>query len=197
MPSDPHPDLPWLAFRYVAGELAGDEAAAFERRLDADQEAREAVAEAVELAGAVALLTPDVLTFPPGSRPRRYPVPQALGWMTAGAATCLASLVGLHALAPPAPPPRVTARPTVVAAEDAGSGAEAQVALAWSGLRRDDGPDDAELLAWLDEAAPGEAESALPTDASAPAEGDVPPWLIEAATLRATTGPDGSKTQEN
>ena len=55
LPSEAKSDLPWLAFRYVAGELAGDEAAAFERRLDTDQGAREAVAEVVELSGAVAL----------------------------------------------------------------------------------------------------------------------------------------------
>src|SRR5215210_2724211 len=100
LPTDPQSDLPWLASRYVAGELAGDEAAAFERRLDADQGAREAVAEAVELTGAVALLASDVLAFGPGGRRRRDPIRQALGWMTAGAAACLATVLGLHALTP-------------------------------------------------------------------------------------------------
>src|SRR3982751_6411866 len=47
-------DLAWLAFRYVAGDLGEAQAAVFERRLGDDQAAREAVAEAVLLAGAVA-----------------------------------------------------------------------------------------------------------------------------------------------
>ncbi len=47
-------DLAWLAFRYVAGDLGEAQAAVFERRLGDDQAAREAVAEAVMLACAVA-----------------------------------------------------------------------------------------------------------------------------------------------
>ena len=54
----PDSDLSWLAFRYVAGEMDRDEAEAFESRLDQDQSAREAVAEAVALAGAIARLEP-------------------------------------------------------------------------------------------------------------------------------------------
>ena len=46
-------DLAWLAFRYVAGDLGEAQGAVFERRLGHDQEAREAVAEAILLAGAV------------------------------------------------------------------------------------------------------------------------------------------------
>jgi anti-sigma factor RsiW len=42
-------DLPLLALRYAAGELAPDRAAAFEARLAADPAAREALAEAVRL----------------------------------------------------------------------------------------------------------------------------------------------------
>ena len=52
-------EILWLAFRYVAGELAPDEAESFEHCLDQDQEAREAVARAVELTGAVAALRPE------------------------------------------------------------------------------------------------------------------------------------------
>jgi anti-sigma factor RsiW len=42
-------DLPLLALRYAAGELAPDQAAAFEARLAADPAAREGLAEAVRL----------------------------------------------------------------------------------------------------------------------------------------------------
>lgn len=48
-------DREWLAFRYIAGELSGDETAAFEAELETSQVAREAVARAVELSQAVAI----------------------------------------------------------------------------------------------------------------------------------------------
>ena len=48
-------ELFWLAFRYSIGEMSPDEALDFEERLDFDQEAREAVAEAVELGAATEL----------------------------------------------------------------------------------------------------------------------------------------------
>lgn len=192
-PSDPGSDLHWLAFRYVAAELGGDEAAAFERRLVEDQGAREAVAAAVELAGAVAVLAPDVLAFRPV---RRRPVRHALGWMAAGAAACLAAVVGLHTLSPSAPGPVAPVPPAPVTEAD--TTAQAEVALAWSGLRRDDDePGTAELLAWLDEPAPGEAEGVVPADPAATAEGTPPSWLLEAASLRLAPGPGGSETREN
>ncbi len=56
LPSESKSDLAWLAFVYVSGELTHAEAEAFERRLAQDQAAREAVAEAVALIGAVAAL---------------------------------------------------------------------------------------------------------------------------------------------
>ena len=52
-PQAPDDDLAWLAFRYVAGELDPEESAAFEHRLDREQPAREAVAEAVALVAGI------------------------------------------------------------------------------------------------------------------------------------------------
>jgi len=49
-------DLNWLAFRYVAGELDEAEMQAFESRLEADQDVREAVAQAVALTRCVAVV---------------------------------------------------------------------------------------------------------------------------------------------
>jgi hypothetical protein len=46
-------DLDWLAFRYVAAELSPGESREFERRLEQDQEAREAVGRIVEVTCAV------------------------------------------------------------------------------------------------------------------------------------------------
>jgi hypothetical protein len=49
MSGDPQHDLEWHAFLYVSGEMSRVEAEAFEGRLAEDQQAREAVAQAVEL----------------------------------------------------------------------------------------------------------------------------------------------------
>lgn len=46
-------DLDWLAFRYIAGEMAANEAAQFESLLSDDQGARDAVVRAVELSQAI------------------------------------------------------------------------------------------------------------------------------------------------
>src|SRR4051795_8989868 len=91
---DPEADTPWLAFRYVTGEMGPEEAEAFERRLDDDQGAREAVAEAVALAGAIRSLSPSDRVGSPrtASQPPwipRHPVASGLGLAVA------ASLAGL------------------------------------------------------------------------------------------------------
>ena len=84
-----HDDLNWLAFRYVAGELDEAETLAFETRLEADQDAREAVARAVMFSRCVAAATDD------GQPSRTAPVCElaspvpvagrgsAWGWVTA------------------------------------------------------------------------------------------------------------------
>jgi anti-sigma-K factor RskA len=46
-------DLDWLAFRYISGEMAVNEAAQFESLLSDDQGARDAVVRAVELSQAI------------------------------------------------------------------------------------------------------------------------------------------------
>ena len=53
--SSPEADLDWLAWRYVAREMAEQEQSSFETRLADDQQAREAVDRAVELHEAVRL----------------------------------------------------------------------------------------------------------------------------------------------
>src|SRR3954468_7171783 len=137
-------DLLLLAVRYIAGELPDDELAAFESRLERDQAAREAVAQAVELAGAVAQLPPataDVSSMP---RPRRLPLRMA----AVAAAACLVIAAGVVLRARHETPASPQA-PPVTATNPPGS-----VALAWSGLRQSgeiDVDTHSELLAWLDE----------------------------------------------
>lgn len=154
------PDLPWTAFRYIAGELPPEEAAAFEARLGDDQAAREAVAAAVELAGAVALLGP-VETIP--MRPRRR-VTRATAWVATGIAAGLLLGFGLDRLVlhPPA-----TLGPRMAE----------EVVFTWSNLRRQTTESDplAYQLALNDE----------PADPGMDSGGDeeVPSWMAELATL--------------
>ena len=91
-------DLDWLAFCYIADELSLDEAAAFENRLADDQAAREAVARAVELAGAVAVVgAEDLDRATPASVVRgawrRRSLAGRVGWTAITAAACLVVLV--------------------------------------------------------------------------------------------------------
>lgn len=79
-------ELDWLAFQYVAGELATVEEAAFETRLAVDQSAREAVARAAELVGTLA-----------ASRPVSVPRPHSAGidvrWRKLAGVACVAALL--------------------------------------------------------------------------------------------------------
>jgi len=164
-------ELAWLAFLYAAGELDGAAAADFERRLDADQSAREAVAEAVLLVAAAAT------AGAPAVAARRRSRAAVAATLTLAAAAGLAALFAATGwLASPKNPRGVP-----------GAAAES-VALAWSGLRDDqDGvaPPRDDLVAWLDEA-PDAVPSEPTGDDDAP-----PPWLLEAARLRETPAPDG------
>lgn len=98
-----HDDLDWLAFRYVAAEMSPDEAAQFEERLGEDQECREAVARAVELAEAVTVVSADrvVDTGFAGAaavRSARSTWWTRAGWIGLGAAAALAGVLLFHAV---------------------------------------------------------------------------------------------------
>ncbi|MCA9270920.1 MAG: hypothetical protein KDA41_20710, partial [Planctomycetales bacterium] len=91
---DDREQLAWDAFRYVDGQMTPDELQAFESTLESHQDAREAVARAVELtqAAAAALSHDDA---PPAVRRKNRRVALAVGWMAAGAAVCLLVVFGL------------------------------------------------------------------------------------------------------
>jgi len=156
-------DLDWQAFRYVAGEMSSDEAAVFERRLADDQSAREAVADAVELAQALATLGPE-------AREDTRPVPKArLGsgkrtwrrravWTVAGTAACVALIVTSWLYRG-----GETAQSTDLSLE--------QLALLWSQIGEE--LDPRELDEWAEDF------SDDPTDQDA----DVPPsWMLAAVS---------------
>jgi anti-sigma-K factor RskA len=154
MNPEPESDLHWTAFLYVSGELTPEESSAFERRLDEDQDAREAVASAVELSGALALLGPDRSLKIPARRIWRWAIPLA-------AAACLAAAVLPFSRAP---------RPT--------SPAASEVAEAWSGLRANPvGESDAE---WMARAA--ETPSIEAVEDEVPSERAIPSWLLSATS---------------
>lgn len=156
-------DLPWLAFRYVAGELDAAAAEAFERRLDEDQAAREAVAEAVSLLTTVEA----AVSLPaPAYRLRR----RLTRWTLAatGLAAAAGLLIGISLLQGNRP-------------RSSGPINE-RVVLTWSNLIQDE---TEEWLSVVDEHTieppPVVAVSSVP---EAGETGDVfPAWLLEAASL--------------
>jgi len=80
-------DREWLAFRYIAGELSGDETAAFEAELETSQGAREAVARAVELSQAVAIAESqqvELVEAAPKHSSRKSWI-YGIGWIVTGA----------------------------------------------------------------------------------------------------------------
>jgi anti-sigma-K factor RskA len=89
-------DLNWDAFRYVASEMTTDETAAFEQLLAESQQAREAVATALQLAQTVALTAGAEAAEPLATTKRDARWLSAAGWMTAGAALCLAVVFAVN-----------------------------------------------------------------------------------------------------
>jgi hypothetical protein len=137
------PDLDWLAFRYVAGELADVEAADFEQRLSVDQPAREAVAAAVDLSQCViAAGRQSTATNPHPAlsqresdyarsveRPRSPYSLRAAGWLAAGVAAMLLVMAMVESV-------RIerTADPPLVR-DSAASSREWSLAARWSDIR--------------------------------------------------------------
>ncbi|HVW39385.1 MAG TPA: hypothetical protein VHB99_18840, partial [Pirellulales bacterium] len=88
-------ELFWLAYCYVAGELSAAQVTEFEARLEVDQPAREAVAQAVELTAAVQG-APETLVEPASveaASARRGMSPVG-GWAWAMAASIALAVVG-------------------------------------------------------------------------------------------------------
>lgn len=86
-------DLDWQAFAYWSDELSPSERARFEARLADDQEAREALARAVELSYAVAAV--ESLSVTPAERQPNRRSRRLVAWSVGFAASALALLLGL------------------------------------------------------------------------------------------------------
>lgn len=168
-------DREWLAFRYIAGELSGDETAAFEAELESSQAAREAVARAVELSQAVAIAESQEveLVKAASKHSRRKSWIFGIGWIAAGAVA--ASVAGavwwnmpksqqeksniaeswaaMRAVDPPAPAGEVPAElgPALDAADTAPSWMTAGVISLNGGKQEDDDGDGKPDGSWDDE----------------------------------------------
>ena len=173
MPLEPESDLHWKAFLYVSGELTVDESMSFERLLAEDQEAREAVALAVELTQALAIVGPL-----PRSVSRKWSNRRVLAWAgSMAAAACLAVAI-VPILRP------------VVPTESQGD--TSSVALAWSGLRVGPDADWTAFVSGVQTPVAGslaEIENADETESST--ERPLPSWLLSAASV-----PSGESPQE-
>jgi hypothetical protein len=158
-------ELELLAFRYVAGEMAADEAAAFEARLADDQPAREAVSRAVELGERLIeaaprqapLVTP--LRVPPAQRETLLAIARPLGWMAAGAA---AALLAVSLGRPPADP-EIQPTPPKRAYTDA---------VVWARLHAEQDWVTTDLERYADESA------SMPEVRDAPDSAAVPSWVF-------------------
>jgi hypothetical protein len=169
-----------LAFRYVAGELAPEEAEAFERRLDDDQQAREAVAEAVALAGAVAAQEP-AATVPLLPMIRRRPRVAFSAALAVAAAACVAWLIVVAR-----GPIRTHDAGTPVARNGEPS---AVVTLAWSTLREECAADPESTVT-------GETELAALPEVEDASDGGIPLWLLDAASLSGRRPAAGTPVKE-
>jgi hypothetical protein len=160
-------ELFWLACCYVAGELSAAQTADFEARLEVDQPAREAVAQAVELTAAVQG-APETLVELPASRRGMSPVG---GWAFLMAASVALAIVGYSFLG----------RNAHHGAMAELSPADRQLADAWAASRFDDGEpevgDESNRLASLELSSLSGEENDL-------ADGEllISDWLLEAVS---------------
>jgi hypothetical protein len=93
-----HDELAWQAFRYIAGEMTCEEHERFAERLAEDQDAREAVAAAVEVSQATAIA---LATQPAVSRrisPNHERRAWRWLWATLATAVCIAVMWGASQL---------------------------------------------------------------------------------------------------
>jgi hypothetical protein len=169
--------LHWLAYLYVAGEMAPEEEELFESRLANDQAAREVVAQTVELMEAVRLVAAEQAPARRGrvSRVLRHPATWA-----AGLAACLLLAGGLWWLASTTPhDPDRQHRENAAEPRNDRTGAQTgeELARAWAELRH---TQDREALG--PDSPPPEplASNELGMEDMTATEVSVPQWMLTA-----------------
>jgi len=163
--------LDLVAFRYIAGEMTPEEAAAFETRLADDQTAQMAVSRAVGLSQKLATAAPPIAEQAALKRkPARKSAlvwAQPLAWMAIGAAAAVlaVNLFSRPAKGPGGAPPTTNVQPT--------GGSSSVDALVFARLQSEqDGA--AELERWLDQTAVVDEADESPLAA------EVPSWVLAA-----------------
>lgn len=156
-------ELNWHAFRYIADEMDSAEREAFEDQLADDQQAREAVAEVVELTQSVVLAVESSPNTESTTQPARF---APLAWMSLGAALCLAVTLTLQ-----------PANPTVPSVASNDATANSELAEHWVSSGRTAENEASEWHAPLPQDA---LESELVLNEST--ESDIPNWLLAAVS---------------
>jgi len=183
-------ELLLLAVRYVSNELTEREVSSFEERLAVDQSAREAVAEAVELAFVIARLGPN--EAPGGSlRSRRRSLSRLAPLALAASVLFALGLVFFSYHGTRRHGNQTDPVPTYSLAKQTAQ-PSAEVALAWSHLSHDTEIDlpphqEPDSVTWLDEpngSIPVEQVASNLLDLNLEGqEESLPAWLLEAASL--------------
>jgi len=183
-------DLDWLAFRYVAAELSPAESREFERRLEQDQEAREAVGRVVEVTCAVRSLDWDVTPLvTPAQRLRPWYHRRGLR-LAAGLALGLAFALLIWGPPRGEQAGRQDGRPS-------GTVPPAELALVWSHARTEltAGPDDETAgWQWL---APANRETDAQLSTNEDAALDTPEWMVSAVVAMEGDGAEQQPPASN
>ncbi|MGE3313653.1 MAG: hypothetical protein AB7O26_00970 [Planctomycetaceae bacterium] len=183
-------DLDWTAFRYVSGELAGDELAAFETLLAENQAARDAVVDAVKVAGAVVMAESAVKPALPRILPFGGSRAAALAWVRVETYLALAAVVGIAIvfwMQRPSEQDLAKVDPSRQGSAESVFDSRSSVLALWTEWSSTEEPGSDESS----EAVRGESDSdVVSTDVDSDFE--VPGWMIAALSPSNGTGPDDS-----
>ncbi|MCU0874294.1 MAG: hypothetical protein MUE50_18310 [Pirellulaceae bacterium] len=183
-------DLDWLAFRYVAAELSPGESREFERRLEQDQEAREAVGRLVEVTCVVRALDWDAA--PPVTPVRRLRPWYHRGGLQLAAGLALGLAFALLVFGPH--PGDQTGRQN---GSLASAVPPAELALVWSHARAvltEQPEDEAAGWQWL---APADREPDAPLSSDDEAALDAPEWMVSAVVAMESEDEDQQAPDSN
>jgi len=174
-------ELDWLAFRYVAGELASDEVSDFEERLSHDQAACDAVSRAVELTDAIRAVEATRLAPVPLVRRRR--LQQSFRLVACLSACALVLIVCFRYL------PHSESGPA--GWNDASSAVAAELAVVWSETRSEVANQENDSWAWSEV-----ADSSYPTTSAEDSAALITPdWMLSAVVALEADVPAGQSEE--
>jgi hypothetical protein len=192
----PNDELHWLAFRYAAGEMTAGEEQAFELRLADDQQAREAVEQAVELGEALRVVAAEAM---PSLRSRTLMpraatgMPRPATWIAAISA-CVLVACGLAWLISAGRPGANAPHAADGSASKGGASSAttpATLALEWAAVRQrqESAAPSAAVTPWNDAADWSAMSNASSADVQ-PADEPIPQWLMIAVSDASQVPPE-------